>query len=57
MKQFTITYVVHPHFNIPCKYQIQAVNEIESIASAEKALKVRHPEGVSIVTSQQQLVA
>ncbi|KLV09888.1 MULTISPECIES: hypothetical protein [Photobacterium] len=55
MKQFTITYVVHPHFNIPCKYHIQANNEVESIASAEKALKLRHPEGISIVTSQPQL--
>lgn len=57
MKQFTVTYVVHPHFNILCKYQIQAVSEIDSITNAEKALKVRHPEGVSIVTSQQQLAA
>ena len=54
MKQFTITYVVHPHFNIPCKYEIAAESEIASIQSAEKALKIRHPEGVSIVTSNQQ---
>ncbi|MGF1759366.1 addiction module component [Photobacterium sagamiensis] len=51
MKQFTITYVVHPHFNIPFKYEITATNEINSIRDAEKALTVRHPEGVSIVTS------
>ncbi|PSW18049.1 addiction module component [Photobacterium sanctipauli] len=53
MKAFSITYVVHPYFNIPCKYEIQADNEVESIATAEKALKVRHPEGISIVTSHQ----
>ncbi|MGF1700308.1 addiction module component [Photobacterium makurazakiensis] len=51
MKPFSITYVVHPHFNIPCRYEIQADNEVESIEHAEKALKVRHPEGISIVTS------
>lgn len=53
MKQFTITYVVHPYFNIPCKYEIAAENEVASIKFAEKALRVRHPEGISIVTSTQ----
>ncbi|ELR66534.1 pyridoxamine 5'-phosphate oxidase [Photobacterium marinum] len=53
MKQFTITYVVHPHYNIPFKYEITAENERDSIQSAEKALNLRHPEGVSIVTANQ----
>jgi hypothetical protein len=54
MKQFTITYVVHPHFNIPFKFNISANSEIDSIRNAEETLGTRHPEGVSIVTSNEQ---
>ncbi|EAS45364.1 addiction module component [Photobacterium profundum] len=54
MKPFTITYVIHPHFNIPFKFNILANSEIDSIKNAEETLNTRHPEGVSIVTSNEQ---
>ncbi|UJF16859.1 addiction module component [Vibrio sp. SS-MA-C1-2] len=51
MKNFTITYVVHPYYDVPCKYSINADNELASLTVAERALAIRHPEGVSIIQS------
>ncbi|PSU28103.1 MULTISPECIES: addiction module component [Photobacterium] len=51
MKNFKVTYVVSPYFDIPCQCNINAISESESQKNAQQELDRRYPEQkFSIIT-------
>ncbi|PSV14176.1 addiction module component [Photobacterium kishitanii] len=51
MKNFKVTYVVSPHFDVPCQYSINAASELDSHKTAQQELEIRYPnQKISIIT-------